>query len=396
MLHKIALEEAWSIPESLKSYDPGTLAPKGVIGGDLLANLQDVHGTRLKQMDENGIDMMALSLSSPGAQGVADPAAAEKLASLANDRLEEEVLKAPTRFSGFVAVSMHNPAQAAGELERCFKQKQGFVGVMLNDFQSSGSDGNKMLFYDQPEYDAFWGAAEGLGAPVYIHPRAATQLIHEQMWKDRPWLEFSALGYANRVNMHLLGIITAGVLDRFPKLKLVVGHMGEHMSVRHSVITLLHLLTECWCRPYDLYRIDHKLNRARFAKMPMRKDRLIRSYFGTQVFITTSGHFSTAALICALTEIGSDSIMFSIDYPFESIPNGSVWWDEHVKVVIHARELVKMGRNNALEIFPRLKEGPHAMEVMDSVQCEVGGLKNPGEVEFGLYNRDWDKRLKKQ
>ena len=71
------------------------------------------------------------------------------------------------------------------------------------------------------------------------------------------------------------------------------------------------------CSPYDLYRIDHKLNRARFSKMPMRKDKLIRDYFGTQVFITTSGHFSTPALICAMAEVGVDAIMFSIDYPFE-------------------------------------------------------------------------------
>ncbi|KAL9106506.1 MAG: hypothetical protein Q9227_008485 [Pyrenula ochraceoflavens] len=229
MLHKIALEEAWSIPESLAAYDPGTLAPKGVIGGDLLANLQDVHGTRLSQMDSNGIDHMILSLSSPGAQGLSSPSSAEHLASLANDRLESEVMKSPSRFSGFVAVSMHNPAQAADELERCFTRKKGFVGVMLNDFQSAGEEGNTMLFYDQPEYDVFWRKAEELEAPVYIHPRAATPLIHEQMWKGRPWLEFSALGYANRVNMHLLGIITAGVLDRFPGLKLLVGHMGEHM-----------------------------------------------------------------------------------------------------------------------------------------------------------------------
>jgi 2,3-dihydroxybenzoate decarboxylase len=229
MLGKIALEECWSIPESVANYNPLTLAPKGVIGGDLIANLLDVHGHRLQQMNENGVDMMVLSLSSPGAQGFPNPAEAEKLASLANDRLEEEIMKNPTRFAGVVALSMHDPAQAAAELKRCMTEKKGFVGVMLNDFQSSGLDGNTMLFYDQPQYEVFWKAAEELQSPIYIHPRAATPLIHEQMWKDRPWLEFSALGYANRVNMHVLGIITAGVLDRFPGVKLVFGHMGEHM-----------------------------------------------------------------------------------------------------------------------------------------------------------------------
>ena len=61
MLGKIALEECWSIPEWVANYNPPTLAPKGVIGGDLIANLLDVHGHRLQQMNQNGADMMALS-----------------------------------------------------------------------------------------------------------------------------------------------------------------------------------------------------------------------------------------------------------------------------------------------------------------------------------------------
>lgn len=230
MLGKIALEEAWAIPENFAAYDVSTLAPKGVIGGDLIANLLDVHGTRLEQMDANGVDVMVLSLSSPGAQGEADPAAAAKLASLANDRLAEQIARNPGRFAGLASVSMHDAEQAAGELRRCFSgEPKGFVGVMINDFQSSGENGNTMLFFDQPEYDPFWAAAAELEAPVYVHPRMASPLIHEQMWKGRPWLEFSALGYAHRVGMHVLGIVTAGVLDRFPKLKIVIGHMGEHM-----------------------------------------------------------------------------------------------------------------------------------------------------------------------
>ncbi|TPX13705.1 uncharacterized protein E0L32_005908 [Thyridium curvatum] len=374
MYGKIALEEAWAIEENFKAYDVSSLAPKGVIGGDLIANLLDAHGTRLQQMDENGVDMMVLSLSSPGPQGQADPAEAAKLATLANDRLSDEVMKNPKRFAGMVSVSMHDPAQAGQELRRCFTEKKGFVGCIINDYQSAG-DGNTMLFYDDPKYDEFWKVAEEMDCPVYLHPRAATPLIHEQMWKGRPWLEFSALGYAHRVGMHFLGIVTAGVLDRFPKLKLVIGHMGEHI-------------------PYDLYRIDHKLNRARFPNMPMRKDRLIRDYFGTQLFITTSGHFSTPALLCAMQEIGARSIMFSIDYPFESIPNGCVWYDEHVPISGH--DLVDIGRNNALSVFSKLTNEVHGLETKSPPDCGVGGLGlrkgYEGEREYGLYNRDWSQR----
>jgi 2,3-dihydroxybenzoate decarboxylase len=229
MLGKIALEEAWAIPENFKAYDVSSLAPKGVIGGDLIGNLLDVHGTRLQQMDENGVDVMVLSLSSPGPQGVTDPAEAAALATLANDRMSEEVMRAPGRFAGLLSVSMHDPAQAGAELRRCFAEKQGFVGCIVNDYQSAGADKNTMIFFDGPEYDAFWSVAEELDCPVYLHPREPTPLITEQMWKGRQWLAFSALGYAHRVGMHLLGIVTGGVLDRFPKLRLVIGHMGEHM-----------------------------------------------------------------------------------------------------------------------------------------------------------------------
>ncbi|KAK0623169.1 hypothetical protein B0T14DRAFT_536118 [Immersiella caudata] len=313
MYGKIALEEAWAI--LCVAYEPPLRGiADGVIGGDLVANLLDIHGTRLQQMDENGVDMMVLSLSSPGPQGATDRQEAEDLAHLANDRLAAEVSRAPARFAALASVSMHDPAQAGEELRRCIDELTGFVGVIINDYQSAGEDKNTMIFFDRPEYDVFWKVAEELECPVYLHPREATPLIFEQMWKDRPWLSFSALGYAHRVGMHLLGIVTAGVLDRFPKLKIVIGHMGEHI-------------------PYDLYRIDHKLNRARFPDMPMAKDKLVRDYFGSQLFITTSGHFSTAALLCALQEIGAESIMFSIDYPFESIPNGCQqrsgrYWEE--------------------------------------------------------------------
>src|SRR6266487_2548905 len=133
-------------------------------------------------------------------------------------------MKNPSRFTAFAALSMHDPHQAAEELRRCMTEKKGFVGALLNDFQSSGPDGNTMLFYDVPEDDFFWKAANDLSAPVYLHPRLLTPLIYDQMWKDRPWLDFLALGYAGRLNMHALGIIISGVLNRFLDAKILLGH----------------------------------------------------------------------------------------------------------------------------------------------------------------------------
>lgn len=132
--------------------------------------------------------------------------------------------------------------------------------------------------------------------------------------------------------------------------------------------------------------------------MPMAKDKLVRDYFGSQLFITTSGHFSTPALLCAIQEIGVKSVMFSIDYPFESIPNGCTWFDEYVP--INGRDLVDIGRNNALDVFKRLGGDFHGLKKKGERECAVGGLGlrkgNEGEVEYGLYNRAWDKRLTRQ
>ncbi len=149
-----------------------------------------------------------------------------------------------------------------------------------------------------------------------------------------------------------------------------------------------------YLRPFDMYRIDHKLDRARFPNMPMARDKVVRDYFGSQVFITTSGHFSTPALLCAMAEIGARSIMFSIDYPFESIPNGCVWFDEHVRATINQHDLVDIGRNNALKVLPRLMDEPHGLKPMTPNEAEVGGLRG-GKVTYGMYNEHWSKRLVK-
>ncbi|KAI1617666.1 hypothetical protein EDD36DRAFT_424743 [Exophiala viscosa] len=374
MHFKIALEEGFALPSSLAQNSPIGFTPANASPEEHLStNLLDIHGHRLRQMDENGVELMILSLNSAGCQGLSDQTAAETLSSSANDYLEDQVMKNPKRFAAFAALSMHDPKQAADELTRCMTKKKGFVGALLNDFQSSGPNGNTMLFYDHPRYDVFWQAAADLRAPVYIHPRTPTPLINEQMWKDRPWLNLSVLGFANRVNMHLLAIITAGVLDRFPDLKLVIGHMGEHI-------------------PFEMYRLDHKLDRARFPNMKMRKDKLIRDYFGEQVFITTSGHFSTPALVCSISEIGSKSCMFSIDYPFESIPNACVWYDE---IQLNQHDLVDIGRNNCLRLFPKLMQEPHNLSIKSAWDCGIGGLRN-GETTYGLFNKSFNHRLMKQ
>ncbi|KAF7347036.1 Amidohydrolase family protein [Mycena venus] len=268
MKGKIILEEAFNLPrlaeEEAKHY-------ASVHGAVLLGkNLADIEG-RIAAMDEAGVEMQVLSLTSPGCQGVSDPVAAHEMAVESNNYVAEKVRANPTRFAAFAAVSMHDPKQAAEELTRAVIEL-GCVGVMLNDFQSSGPDGNATV--------------EELDVLVYLHPRLPTKRIFNDLYKDRKWLQASAWGFANQLSIHILGIATSGVFDRFPKVQLAFGHMGEHI-------------------PFDLWRLDHKLDRERFPDMPMAKDKTIRDYFATNMHITTSGHFSTLSLQGAIAELSS-------------------------------------------------------------------------------------------
>lgn len=246
---------------------------------------------------------------------MSDPAAAAKLATRANDVLvrppdfpfcyedndlfkSSEVAKNPARFAAFASLSMHNVDEAIKEARRAIKQL-GMVGIILNDFQQYDDPNGQtqMLFYDQPEYDPFWKViSEELKVPVYIHPRLAIPQHLEQALAGRKWLAASAYYFAHGVSLHLLGLAVNGVFDRFPNLKIIVGHMGEHV-VGHR------------------WRVDHRLDCVQSSKgLPMKAS--LQEYFKRgNIYITTSGHFSTNALKFSIEEIGSERIMFSIVCP---------------------------------------------------------------------------------
>jgi len=218
---------------------------------------------------------------------------------------------------------MHEPATAIEEARRAIKELN-FVGIILNDFQQYiDSNGQmQMRFYDQPEYDEFWKViSEELQVPVYIHPRLAIPQHIQQFLSGRIWLHASAYYFAHGVSLHLLGMVVNGVFDRFPKLKIILGHMGEHV-VGHR------------------WRTDHRLEAVQSGRgLPM-KEKLDTYFKRGNIYITTSGHFSTNALNFAINEIGSERIMFSIvflfldflmqDYPYEvagDLQYSCEWWE---------------------------------------------------------------------
>ncbi|KXN90411.1 2,3-dihydroxybenzoate decarboxylase [Leucoagaricus sp. SymC.cos] len=246
---------------------------------------------------------MVISCAQPCIQGISDPAAAESMAVTVNNALAESISNETMRFGGFAALSMHNATNAALELKRAV-QELGFVGGLVNDYQQSGPDNATLLFYDQPEYDVFWQMVSDLDIPIYFHPRTNIPQIGSLLENHAPWLKGPAQEFAATLSYHILGLCTNGVFDRFPKAKIIVGHLGERI-------------------PSDFERVDEQLLRQLSLGMPMQRN--ASSYWQTNIWETTSGNFATPLLKFHIETMGLDRIMYSVDYPFVAIPEGEAW-----------------------------------------------------------------------
>ncbi|KAG7087420.1 hypothetical protein E1B28_013388 [Marasmius oreades] len=321
----IVFEEAWTVPELLNN---NTAPPVGEAEAQLQANLLDIHNQRLAEMDANGIDFMVLSCASPCIQGISDPEKAAGMAIRVNNILASAISNNTFRFSAFAALSMHNASVAAQELKRAVNEL-GFVGGLVNDYQQSGADDNTLFFYDQPEYDVFWETVTELDVPVYFHPRTNVHTIQDLAYGHAPWLIGPSQEYAATLSTHILGLCTNGVFDRFPKLKVIVGHLGERI-------------------PSDLFRIDDQLDRQRPVGMPMIRN--VTSYWRTNLFETTSGNLATDILLLHKKTIGLDRILYSIDYPYVPIVQATQWVNG-LEGTLSKEELLQLKRGAAIRLL---------------------------------------------
>ena len=318
MQGKVAVEEHFRIPETKGSES----RYPGAYWEGLSSKLLDVHDTRLAEMDKTGIEFEVISLNSNAVQGVPDPAQAIALARRANDALAAAVAKRPDRFAGLAAMPMQDPAAAATELQRCVRELK-FKGALVNGFSQVGSP-DTAVYYDLPQYRPFWAEVERLSVPFYLHPRDQLP-SRRQAYDGHPWLVGSPWGFADETALHALRLMGSGLFDEFPKLQIVLGHLGERI-------------------PYDLWRLDRRLNKVpnRPAKRPMGE------YFRNNFHISTSGHFCTPSLINAILTVGADRVLFAVDYPFEDHMEGCAWFDS---LEIAETDRIKIGRTNALALF---------------------------------------------
>lgn len=321
MKGKIGLEEHFAIPQTLQ--DSAGFVPEDD-WKELSKRLLDIQDYRLRLMDENGMEMMILSLNAPAVQAIPNPAHAREIAVRANDYLAEQVARNPTRFQAFAALPMQDPEMAIVELERCMKL--GFRGALVNGFSQVG-EADRVVYYDAPQYEPFWAAVERLDAPFYLHPRNPIP-SWAQIYDGHPWLLGPTWAFAQETAVHALRLMASGLFDRHPGLKIILGHMGEGI-------------------PYMLWRID---NRNAWVKAPKGypAKKKFCEYFQQNFYITTSGNFRTQTLIDAMLEIGADRILFSTDWPFENIDHAAIWFDA---ASISEPDREKIGRTNALSLF---------------------------------------------
>jgi 5-carboxyvanillate decarboxylase len=303
---RIATEEAWAPPEMMDIYrkmladkstdDPGFLSMWGfyLSGSSARARFiidnMDLGDQRLADMDAAGIDMQLLLLTSPGVQ-VMDEATATPFAAFTNDYLAEAIARHPTRWQGLAAVAPQNPAAAAKEIERGVG-KLGLKGVVINSHTHD-------KYLDEPQFWPIFEAAEAMDAPIYIHPNTAPRQML-QPFLERG-LDGAIFGFGVETALHLLAIITAGVFDRFPKLKIVIGHNGEALPIQLSRLDYMHKATVASNR-YERIK-------------PLKKT--ISEYMQQNVYITNSGVAWEPAIKFSQSVLGVDRVMYAMDYPYQ-------------------------------------------------------------------------------
>jgi 2,3-dihydroxybenzoate decarboxylase len=296
---KIALEEHFAMSESVStSY-------AGLRNTTFQSQIEEIGSGRIAEMDRGGVELCILSLAAPGIQAIANASEAISAARRANDHLAESVTKYPKRLKGFAAIPLQDPQAAAQELTRCVKEL-GFCGALANGFSQVGET-DSAVYYDLPRYRPFWATVEQLGVPFYLHPREPL-FTRQQAYEGHAWLLGSAWGFGAETAVHALRLMGSGLFDEYPKLRIILGHLGEGV-------------------PFSIWRVDHRVSKMANANQRPQTKLPISEYLRENFYITTSGNFRTQALIDVIMEVGADRVLYSVDYPFEDMSEAANWFD---------------------------------------------------------------------
>lgn len=337
---RIATEEAWSIPEipaaqldllgSACPPDDASLRMAAMFARlpALQEELCDIGEGRIARMDALGIDRQLLLLTAPGVQ-VLERSVGTGLAALSNDRLAEACRKYPDRFSGLLAFAPQDVPNAVREIERGMGTL-GLSGAVLN----SHTQGR---YLDEPQFWPILEALEANDAALYIHP-TTPPTAWVKPYDDRAFTGALA-GFTHEVWMHTMGLIFSGAFDRFPKLRLVIGHMGEAL-------------------PLLLYRFDWMQSNAdgrpglRGGQPAVTLKHKVSHYFRNNIWITTSGVAWAPAIKFCQDVLGPDRVLYAMDYPYQVSAEEVASYDaldippEHKKMLMqdNAEHVFRIGR----------------------------------------------------
>jgi len=330
---KIALEEAvnTSVFNATRTTPPvqGTSDMEygtAEYGSDVERRLSDP-GLQVESMDAAEVALAVVSVTSPGIEGIFDAKEAVDAATKANDEIRARYTAGQhaNRFRAFGCVPMQDPKAAAAEAERCVHEL-GCAGILINGHTDLG-DADTIQYLDEPQCEPFWAKLEELDVPLYIHPRVPAP-GQKRIYQDYESLSGSPWGFTAETSLHAVRLMMSGLFDRRPGLKIILGHCGEGL-------------------PFLVDRTDHRLRHYNRDKKHVASQPL-QSYLEKNFWVTTAGVKSYRTLEDTLSIFGTDKVMWSCDYPYESYEEMGGWFD-HLE--LDDDDKAKLGWQNAGQLL---------------------------------------------
>jgi uncharacterized protein len=292
---------------------------RGPRGVEIFEQLSDVGSKRMAEMDAAGIDVQVLSINYPGTEQL-EAAEAIPQAREINDFIADAVRKNPTRFAALAVLPTAAPDKAAEELER--RIREGFKGAVINGH-------NRGRYLDDKFYWPIFERAEALGVPIYFHPTRPPKAVIEALYAGfapevNNTLSASGWGWHIETSVHIIRLILGGVFDRYPKLQIAIGHLGEGL-------------------PFMLPRLDRNL------PPPMTKlQRRLGDYLRQNIHYTFGGFNFPATFLDTLLEVGAERILFSADYPYGSMAAARAFLEQ---IPVSAADKERIAHGNAEKLF---------------------------------------------
>lgn len=295
-MNLIAIEEHFLTPDIRAAWSASAIGQEGTASfdrGEIEERLDDLGPARIALMDEAGVDVQVLSVTTPALHNL-ERDESVVLARRTNDLVSATIAAHPARFQGFATLPTASPTDAARELERAVRGL-GLAGAMV-----CGRTREKNI--DHPAFRPILGTAAKLGVPLFIHPQIPQRAVRDAYYSgfddsvDTAFATF-ALGWHYEAGIQFVRLMLAGIFDEYPDLQIILGHWGEVV----------------------LFYLERLHSLSRVAKLR----RSITDCIRQNLYVTPSGMWSHSYLQRTLEIVGPERILFSTDYPYQYRPGGA-------------------------------------------------------------------------